>query len=158
MDLLLLVIPARFERDKFLPSQHLLNQKMFSNEKENLAQRSLGDLMHKPAITYGGPLKLSANSPSILAEILQTAAQTPQSIVYIQPDKSEKYQSYQDLFLEAQRILHGLRKLGLQPQDKVVLQIESYQDFISAFWGCGRFCPSSRHPYCLYTRTSQQNR
>ncbi len=86
---------------------------------------------------------MSEKSANILANFLQKAASTEQGIVYIQPDKSEKFQSYQDLFVEAQRILSGLRKLGLQPQDKVVLQIESYQDFISAFWGCilGGFVP-----------------
>lgn len=116
---------------------------MFSNQKEDLPQRSLGDRLSKPAIADGGPLKFSANSPFILAKILQAAAHRSQSIVYIQPDKSEKYQSYQDLFLEAQRIMSGLKKLGLQPQDKVILQSESYQDLISAFWGCvlGGFVP-----------------
>ncbi|NEQ72241.1 MAG: hypothetical protein F6K24_42870 [Okeania sp. SIO2D1] len=54
------------------------------------------------------------------------AATTEQGITYIQLDRTEKFQSYKDLFLEAQRILSGLRKLGLQPQDRVVFQIESY--------------------------------
>ncbi|NES83012.1 MAG: AMP-binding protein [Moorea sp. SIO2B7] len=86
---------------------------------------------------------MSHNSPTILAEVLQKAASTEQGIVYIQPDKSEQIQSYQDLLLEAQRILSGLRKLGLKPRDKVVFKVESYQDFISAFWGCifGGFVP-----------------
>ncbi|NEP72196.1 MAG: AMP-binding protein [Okeania sp. SIO2G4] len=86
---------------------------------------------------------ISGNSPTILAEILQTAAKTDQKIVYIQPDKSEKTQTYKDLLLEAQKILSGLRKFGLKPQEKVVFQIESYQDFISSFWGCvlGGFVP-----------------
>lgn len=116
---------------------------MFSNQKEDLAQTSSSDRNFLPAIAFGEPLNLPEGSPTILAEILQAAATTDRGIVYIQPDKSEKFQSYKDLFVEAQQILHGLRKLGLQPQDKVVLQIESYQDFIRAFWGCvlGGFIP-----------------
>ena len=97
----------------------------------------------KLAIAYGGPLNLSEASPTVLTEILEKAASTDRGITYIQPDKSENHQSYKELLLEAQQILHGLRKLGLQPQDKVVFQIESYQDFIGAFWGCmlGGFVP-----------------
>ncbi|NEO71743.1 AMP-binding protein [Moorena sp. SIO3H5] len=117
---------------------------MFSNKKKS-DQTSFSEPSRKPAISYGGSLNLSGNSPTILPEILQTAATTEQGIIYIQPDQSEKFQSYQDLLLEARRILYGLIKLGLQPQDKVVFQIESSQDFISAFWGCilGGFVPVS---------------
>ncbi|MEO1376185.1 MAG: AMP-binding protein [Cyanobacteria bacterium J06635_10] len=116
---------------------------MFFNQEENSDKTCLSDCSYKPAISDGGSLKLSANNPTILAEILQNAAHTSGEIVYILPDKSEKFQSYKDLLVEAQRILSGLRKLGLQPQDKVVFQIESYQDFIGAFWGCvlGGFVP-----------------
>ncbi|NEP54389.1 MAG: hypothetical protein F6K65_38600 [Moorea sp. SIO3C2] len=101
----------------------LLIKKMFSNKKKS-DQTSLSEASRKPAISYGGSLNLSENSPTILAEILQTAATTEQGIIYIQPDQSEKNQSYHELFLEAQRILYGLRKLGLQPQDKVVFKLD----------------------------------
>ncbi len=110
---------------------------------QKLEQIGLSDRPSKLAIAYGESLNLSEGSPTILAEILQTAATTEQGIVYIQANKSEKFQSYQNLLFEAQKILGGLRKLGLQPQDKVVIQIESTQDFITAFWGCvlGGFIP-----------------
>jgi acyl-CoA synthetase (AMP-forming)/AMP-acid ligase II len=44
---------------------------------------------------------------------------------------------------EAERVLTGLRKLGLQPGDKVIFQLDRNQDFISVFWGCvfGGFIP-----------------
>lgn len=134
---------------------------MFSKQKENLAQTSSSDRPSKPALVYGGSLNISECSPSIIAEILQTAATTEQGIVYIQPDQSEKFQSYKELFLEAQRILSGIRKLGLQPQDKVVIQIESYQNFISAFWGCilGGFVPVPvGQTVNINNRTQQSNR
>ena len=84
-----------------------------------------------------------ASSSSILADILEKAARSDRGITYIQLDKSEKNQSYQELFLESQRILCSLRKIGLRPQEKVVFQLESYQDFIAGFWGCilGGFVP-----------------
>ncbi|NMG20605.1 SDR family NAD(P)-dependent oxidoreductase, partial [Brasilonema bromeliae] len=64
-------------------------------------------------------------------------------IIYIQRDGNELFQSYEDLLTQAQRINAGLKKLGLQPQDKVILQIKNPQDFIPAFWGCilGGFVP-----------------
>ncbi len=98
---------------------------------------------HQLAISHGGFLKHSANDPAVLAQILKRAATIDKGLVYIHSDHSETFQSYQDLLLDAQKILYSLRKLGLQPQDKVVFQIESSQDFISAFWGCvlGGFVP-----------------
>jgi len=95
------------------------------------------------AVSYGGPLKRSSHDPTVLAQVLKQAAMTDKGLVYIQPDHSEGFQSYQDLLLDAQKILSRLKKLGLQPQDKVVFQIESTQDFLCAFWSCvlGGFVP-----------------
>ncbi len=104
---------------------------------------TLSNRLLKPAISNKNPLKSSERSPNTLAEILKDAANTDQKIVYINSDKNETCQTYQNLLLEAQKILSGLRKFGLKPQEKVVFQIESYRDFISAFWGCilGGFVP-----------------
>ncbi len=97
------------------------------------------------AISYGGSLPEEPNAPTTLPEVLQRAARQIQgdSIVYLQPDGTEIFQSYGDLVEEAERILAGLRKLGLKPQDKVILQLELNQDIIPAFWGCilGGFIP-----------------
>lgn len=73
----------------------------------------------------------------------RAAEQSTNGIIYIQSDSSEKIQSYRELWEDAQRILAGLKKLGLKPQDKVIFQLENNQDFISAFWGCvlGGFVP-----------------
>ncbi|MEI6332858.1 MAG: AMP-binding protein, partial [Pseudanabaena sp. ELA645] len=98
----------------------------------------------KPAISHGEPLQYPENAPKTLAEVLQRAAeQSTNGIIYIQSDGSEKIQSYRELWEDAQRILAGLKKLGLKPQDKVIFQLENNQDFISAFWGCilGGFVP-----------------
>ena len=98
----------------------------------------------KLAISHGEPLQYPEYVPKTLGEVLQrTAQQSTKGIVYIQPDGTESVQSYQELWQDAQRILAGLRKLGLKPQDKVIFQLEHNQDFISAFWGCllGGFVP-----------------
>ncbi|MDF5720782.1 MAG: AMP-binding protein [Rhizonema sp. PD37] len=96
------------------------------------------------AISHGEPLKLATDDPKNLAQVLQrSATQGLQGIIYIHSDGSETHQSYPALLEEAQRLLAGLRKLGLVAQDKVIFQLDSYQDFLTAFWGCtlGGFVP-----------------
>ncbi|MFN6570020.1 MAG: SDR family NAD(P)-dependent oxidoreductase [Dendronalium sp. ChiSLP03b] len=99
---------------------------------------------HKLAISHGEPLQYSEDAPKTLAQVLQRAAETStKGIIYVQHDGSKRVQSYRQLWQDAQRILAGLRKLGLKPQDKVIFQLEDNQDFLSAFWGCvlGGFVP-----------------
>lgn len=97
------------------------------------------------AIASGGSLPEELDAPTTLPEILQRAARQTagDSIVYLQPDGVAIAQSYENLLEEAERILAGLRKLGLKPQDKVIFQLELNQDIIPAFWGCilGGFIP-----------------
>ena len=99
----------------------------------------------KPAISTGEPLQWRQNAPTTLTQALQQAAQqhSNTSIIYIQPDGEVTTQTYSELWVEAQRIVGGLRQLGLKPQDKVIFQLQANQDFISAFWGCvlGGFVP-----------------
>jgi amino acid adenylation domain-containing protein len=97
------------------------------------------------AIRHGEPLQQKVDSPTTLPEALQRAAQSRpvQGLLYLKSDGSESSQSYEDLLEETQRVLAGLRKLGLKPQDKVIFQLDRNQDFILAFWGCmlGGFVP-----------------
>ena len=99
----------------------------------------------KPAISEGEAIKWSKNAPTTLAQALEQTVQQhgDTSLIYIHSDGEVITQSYNKLWVEAQRILGGLRQLGLKPQDKVIFQLESNQDFISAFWGCvlGGFVP-----------------
>ncbi len=97
----------------------------------------------KLAISYGEPLASEVNAPIRLAGILERAAQTDKNLVYVQSDGAQLSQSYQDLWQDAQRILAGLRKLGIKPQDKIIFQIDNSQDYVPAFWGCilGGFIP-----------------
>ncbi|MBD2253940.1 SDR family NAD(P)-dependent oxidoreductase [Nostoc parmelioides] len=113
-----------------IPKQEVENKEIFSSK--NLA------------ISQGEPLPQPENAPKTLKELLQKAAQnSTKNIIYIQPDGSEKFQSYREVWQDAQRILSGLRKLGLKPQDKVIFQLEDNQDFICGFWACvlGGFVP-----------------
>lgn len=93
----------------------------------------------------GGILQLQPDTPTVLSEALQRAVKTSpnKGITYIRSDGFEVMQSYPELLIEAERILAGLRKLGLKPQDKVIFQFNENQDYIPAFWGCvlGGFVP-----------------
>ncbi|BDA72450.1 hypothetical protein CAL7716_066160 [Calothrix sp. PCC 7716] len=97
------------------------------------------------ASSHGEPLIFEPDAPSTLPAALKRATLQGhnRSIVYIQPDGSQRVQSYGNLLQEAERILAGLRQLGLQPQDKVIFQLKCNQQFIAAFWGCmlGGFVP-----------------
>lgn len=100
----------------------------------------------RPAISYGGSLPDEPNAPAILPAALQRAAKQSlgQKIVYLHPDGTEITQSYAELLAEAERILAGLKGLGLKAQDKIIIQLELSQDLLPAFWGCilGGFIPA----------------
>ena len=95
------------------------------------------------AISRGGLLPRE-DIPTTLPEVLQRSAKQALGdlIIYPQSD-GEIIQSYAGLLEEAERILAGLRKLGLKPQNQVIFQLECNHDIISAFWGCllGGFVP-----------------
>src|SRR5712691_6415080 len=97
------------------------------------------------AISFGGSLQKALDAPATLPETLRRAAlQSPEKgILYLQADGTETFQSYPALLEEAQRVLAGLRKLGLKPQDKVIFQFDRNEDFFAALWGCllGGFVP-----------------
>lgn len=97
------------------------------------------------AISHGSILPDDPHAPITLPEVLQRAAQqvTSEGIIYLSPDGAELHQSYAELLEVAERILAGLRKLGLKPTNKVILQMELSCDIIPAFWGCilGGFIP-----------------
>ena len=98
-----------------------------------------------PAISHGEPLRREADAAATLPQALERAARVSpaRGVVYIQHDGTETFQPYPALLEEAERILAGLRNLGLKPRDKVLFQLERVQDFIPAFWGCqlGGFVP-----------------
>ncbi|ALF53425.1 polyketide synthase family protein [Nostoc piscinale CENA21] len=148
------VIQEDLKQQQSLRLSDLLNDwKTLTSEADHTSSKSKSSRSNnnrnssddKLAINYGGELKREKNAPNILGEALQkTALKFPnKELIYIQPDGSEISQSYNNLLLDAQKILAGLRKLGLKPLDKVIFQIDQSQDFIPAFWGCilGGFIP-----------------
>ncbi|BAZ49184.1 non-ribosomal peptide synthetase/polyketide synthase hybrid enzyme [Nostoc sp. NIES-4103] len=91
-----------------------------------------------PAISDGGPLNIPEDAPKTLTEaLIQTATRYKnQGITYISAEGKNEFQTYASLLDEAKRILHGLRNQGLQPGQRVILQIASLRDYFPTLWGC----------------------
>ena len=110
------------------------------------------------AIADGGLLPSDPDTSTTLPQVLQKAADkiVGKSIIYLQRDGTEIVQSYAELLEEAHKILAGLRKLGLNPQDKVILQLENNGDIIPAFWGCilGGLIPTIMEVPPTYTESN----
>ncbi len=97
------------------------------------------------AISSGYPLTDSWNLSTTLPIILQQAAIQTETdcLIYLDCHGASLSQSYHQLLENAERVLGGLRKVGLNPQDIAILLLENHQDLLSAFWGCilGGFVP-----------------
>jgi acyl-CoA synthetase (AMP-forming)/AMP-acid ligase II/thioesterase domain-containing protein/acyl carrier protein/NADP-dependent 3-hydroxy acid dehydrogenase YdfG len=124
----------------------LSHPKDASPESSSSAQSSLeSSNIEVPAICHGVPLQIPAAFPKTITGFLQRSAteHSNHGTVYVRVDGTSIYQSYDQLKQEAEQILAGLRHLGLQPQDKVLFQLDRGEDFLPAFWGCilGGFIP-----------------
>ncbi|MDU0812757.1 non-ribosomal peptide synthetase [Bacillus siamensis] len=93
----------------------------------------------KPSVSYGKSLRLSADQPMTIPEVLHktaAAANDQKGITYIQPDGTEVYQTYSGLKKIALSIVKGLRQSGVKAHDEVILQLSDNSQLIPAFWGC----------------------
>jgi acyl-CoA synthetase (AMP-forming)/AMP-acid ligase II/NAD(P)-dependent dehydrogenase (short-subunit alcohol dehydrogenase family) len=89
------------------------------------------------SICEGGALRLDQHITTLPQALLRATRQNPESrLISILPDGSELVWTYQQLLTEAQRVLSGLRRLGVQPQERVILQVEWCQEFLPVLWGC----------------------
>lgn len=91
-----------------------------------------------PAISDGGLLNIPEDAPKTLTEaLIQTATRYKnQGITYISAKGENEFQTYTSLLDEAKCILNGLRNQGLQPGQRVILQIASLRDYFPTLWGC----------------------
>lgn len=80
-----------------------------------MASSALADM--PPAISYGGDIDVSAGAQT-LQDALTEAAKTTNGLTYIINSENELTQSYAQLKEDAERVLTGLRALGL---GKVIL-------------------------------------
>ncbi len=125
-----------------LPGSNSASSRALDHRAEIGAVKSISELEKSDsrslALVDGESLPAQIHIPTALSETLRRAVlQSPEKgVMYIQSNESEIFQSYPALLEEAERVLAGLRKLGLKPQDKVIFQFEECRDFVTAFWGC----------------------
>ena len=91
-----------------------------------------------PGISDGGVLKIPEDAPQTLtAALIQTATRyKDKGITYISTKGENEFQTYSSLLDEAKCVLNGLQNQGLQPGDRVILQIASLRDYFPTLWGC----------------------
>ncbi|GAB2587791.1 hypothetical protein GCM10027168_20800 [Streptomyces capparidis] len=88
-----------------------------------------------PALSEG-PALTEPSVPGWAEALRRAAAQDRGDIVHVHADGSEHRRTYASLIPEASRVLAGLRRAGLRPGDRVVLQCDATEDFLAVLWGC----------------------
>ncbi|PSB08743.1 polyketide synthase [Pleurocapsa sp. CCALA 161] len=93
------------------------------------------------SLSHGAVLPSSVFSTN-LPKMLERAAEYSTGIVLTTENNATDFLAYSDLLKAAERILKGLRQRGLQPQDRVILQLQPRHFFV-CLWGCflGGFVP-----------------
>ncbi|MGN7414530.1 AMP-binding protein, partial [Paenibacillus sp. SAF-068] len=91
-----------------------------------------------PAICHGGEVEQARNGVYTLTDVFQRVKEQTDNhgILYVNEEGQEHYRSYDELVDEAGRMLSGLRGLGLKAGDKVILQFDRQEDFVTVFWSC----------------------
>ncbi|NJL53027.1 MAG: AMP-binding protein, partial [Hydrococcus sp. SU_1_0] len=94
------------------------------------------------SVVHGAVLPSSVLN-SNLPQMLSQAADSSTGILFIRENNTTDFLAYRELIEAAERILHGLRQLGLQPQARVILQLHNPRYFYICLWGCflGGFVP-----------------
>ena len=110
----------------------------------------------------GGPLHLPAGAPTTLQEALRIAAERApdRGTVYVTRNRPDDLQTYPELLAEAQRVLGGLRALGLRPGDAALFVFDDHRCFLTAFWACvlGGFVPTPVARAATYATPHEVNR
>ncbi|RKP54146.1 amino acid adenylation domain-containing protein [Cohnella endophytica] len=71
-----------------------------------------------------------------LIDILEMQSQKASGITIISDDETITQLSYKQLFERSRRYLFGLQAQGIQPGDKIILQLENVELFLYTFWAC----------------------
>ncbi len=85
--------------------------------------------------------KFVATLPELIKETVNKNRDN--SIIFVDGVSPAIVKSYGNLLTSAEKILTGLRKSGLSPQDKLILLLSDNQELIPTFWACilGGFVP-----------------
>ncbi|MEM9220296.1 MAG: beta-ketoacyl synthase N-terminal-like domain-containing protein, partial [Cyanobacteria bacterium P01_F01_bin.150] len=81
--------------------------------------------------------------PQTLVDALSQAAETKRGIYHLDASGTETFQSYQNLWQDAQTIAAEMQLSGLESSTPVILQLHNNADLLTAFWSCilGSYVP-----------------
>ena len=100
----------------------------------------------RPAITIGTFASDAGEWPQHVGDVLERAcALAPEtSIVSLHENNAPIILDYMTLRSEAMQILAGLRRLGMQPGQPLILQLDRVDEFLPVFWAAqfGGFLPA----------------
>ena len=89
-----------------------------------------------PAVLVGDRLVVDPG-PSLSAALTRSSMAGPQAeIVYLAPSGVPVRQTYQELEVDARRLLGGLQQRGVRPGDRVLFQLSDNRDVLTSFWAC----------------------
>ncbi len=112
-----------------------------------------------PALSDGGAVVCLGRRFGVLPEILESAAEhgAGKTITFPDLNGQDLVWSYVELLHKARRIFGGLKRIGLQAGDKVILQLERNHEILPAFWGCllGGFVPLIMDIPTVYERSNR---
>lgn len=107
----------------------------------------------------GGKLTIPDDAPTTLsAALLLTALHADgKGIIFPDESGSGKILPYASLLRRARKVLAGLHNAGLQPKDKLILQLESLEQHYISFWACvlGGIVPVTVASPSMYTRKTR---
>ncbi|RAP28198.1 hypothetical protein C2W64_00409 [Brevibacillus laterosporus] len=111
--------------------------KMDTQKTELLRQTERIENSLPLAISHGVELERTNSSPITLIDVLiNVSTLEDKGISYILDNGDEIKCSYRQLFVQAKRIVKGLRKMGIKPQDPVIFQFQKNQNYVPMFWAC----------------------
>ena len=86
------------------------------------------------SILKGPEFNFPQKYPKTLSRALSQAAETAQSIVFLDDRGEEKSVTYKSLKENAEQVLASLQKMGVQPGKAVVLQLDGLEEFLTSFF------------------------
>lgn len=90
----------------------------------------------KPALVEGPSLDDHTFARTLQEYLLTAAEDASKGIHFVDSDGKSNLVSYDQLLTAAKKTLAGLNDSGVKAGDKVIVQIDNHQEFLSAFWAC----------------------
>src|SRR3984893_6319663 len=82
-------------------------------------------------------------SNETLVDMLENNRGVDRSVTYVEGENTERRLPYGEVFTRALGILHQLQAMGAQRGDKIIIFLNSNEQFLDAFWAavCGGIIP-----------------